>query len=415
MAARLTVGVDARERLRRLSVVFAVELRLKIVAELYMREMSAQQFYREFGGGSLSRVSQNFTRLAKEGWLRFLYSKGPGGTRHGGIERFYRASEPAYFDAESWELLPYSVRCTASLNLFRQIAPRLRRDLESPGMEGTDFKRDLKAMPITLDEIGWHRVIQAVSTRFTRLYEEQEDARRRSRQCGEELFRADVLLAAFQSPSDSGLSVVNELLIESPREPLMPFAERLAPILADEVRRDIVSRLNATELSVTQFHREFGGASKSGISRRFKGLEGGGWVLRGRQEQRRGTTEQFYRATKPAIQGYEPWANPTALLRETHEWQTFEYLCERVEEAMRTGTFDAMANRFLSWSMLRFDRQGWENALGGIESLAKEIDWEERSAKERMAKTGEAPIKATVSLGASKPRASWSRRFSHGI
>jgi len=398
MAARLAVGFDARERLRRLAVVFAVELRLKIVAELYMREMSAQQFYREFGGGSLSRVSQNFTRLAKEGWLRFLYSKGPGGTRHGGIEHFYRASEPAYFDAESWELLPYSVRCTASLNLFRQIAPRLRRDLESSRTEGSDFKRELTVEPITLDEIGWHRAIQAVSAQFARLYEEQEDARRRSLHSGEELFRADVLLAVFQAPTSSASAVANDLLIESPREPLAPFAERLAPILADEVRRDIVSRLNATELSVTRFHRELGGTSKSGISRRFKGLEAGGWVLKDRRKQRRGATEQFYRATKPAIKGYEPWADPIALLRETHEWETFEYFCEQVGEAMRFGTFDAMANGFLSWSMLRFDRQGWENALGGIESLAKEIGQEEQRAKKRMAKTGETPIKATIAV-----------------
>jgi hypothetical protein len=142
MAARLAVGVDAHERLRRLAVVFTVELRLKIVAELYMREMSAQQFYREFGGGSLSRVSQNFTRLFQEGWLRYPYSIGPGGSRHGGVEHFYRASEPPYFDAETWALLPYSVRSTASLSLFRQIAPRLRRDLEG-SRTGADAKREL--------------------------------------------------------------------------------------------------------------------------------------------------------------------------------------------------------------------------------------------------------------------------------
>jgi hypothetical protein len=37
MAARLAIGTNARERLRRLAVVFAVELRMKIVVELYMR------------------------------------------------------------------------------------------------------------------------------------------------------------------------------------------------------------------------------------------------------------------------------------------------------------------------------------------------------------------------------------------
>lgn len=401
MAARLAVGVDARERLRRLSVVFAVGLRLKIVGELYMREMSAQQFYREFGGGSPSRVSQNFTRLAKEGWLRFLYSKGPGGTRHGGIERFYRASEPPYFDAESWQLLPYSVRCAASLSLFRQIAPELRRDIEA-SRGNADNKRELSTVTVTVDQAGWDRAIDAVSAQFTRLYEEQEDARRRSLQSGEELFRADVLLAAFPSPNGSGLSTVGDLLIESPREPLVPFAERLAPILADEVRRDIVSHLNATELSVAQFHREFGGASKTGVSRRFKGLEGGGWVMQSRSRQRRGASEQFYRATKPAIQGYEPWVDPAFSPKESRELQTFEYLCERVRAAMLAGTFDGAPNRFLSWSILRFDREGWVNALNGIESLTKTIFQEERQAKQRIARSGETPMKLTVALAGFK-------------
>ncbi len=399
MAARLAVGVDARERLRRLSVVFAVELRVKIAAELYMREMSAQQFYREFGGGSISRVSQNFSRLAKEGWLRHVYSKGPGGTRRGGVEHFYRASEPPYFDAESWTLLPYSVRCTASLNLFRQIAPRLRRDLEAPSGD-TSLKRELIATSVVLDDVGWDRTIETISTQFAHLYDEQEDARRRAQQSGEQLIRADVLLAAFQSPDSRGQSTKDHL-VESSREPLVPFAERLAPILADEIRRSILSELNATELSAVQFHREFGGASKAGIGRRFNGLEDGGWVAMVRTltgGSRRGATEQLYRATKPAVDGYEPCADPPGSTERSQEWQTFEYLCQQVRDAMREGTFDARGNRFLSWSMLRLDRQGWMNVLAELESLPEFIAKEEQRARKRIARAGAAPLSVTFSL-----------------
>jgi hypothetical protein len=46
VAAKIWTGIRSRaEHLRRLSVVFAVELRLKIVTELYMREMSPKQFF----------------------------------------------------------------------------------------------------------------------------------------------------------------------------------------------------------------------------------------------------------------------------------------------------------------------------------------------------------------------------------
>jgi DNA-binding HxlR family transcriptional regulator len=398
MAARLAMAVDPRERLRRLAVVFAVSLRLKIVAELYMREMSAQQFYEEFGGGTSSRVSQNFTSLEKGGWLRFLYSKGPGGSRHGGVERFYRASELPYFDHGSWALLPYSVRCTVSLSMFRAIEPELRRDIEASRNHAED-ERSLKTIAVTVDQAGRARIIDAVSTVFARIYEMQEDARRRSLQSGEGLFQADVLLAAFRSPGGSGLSAAGDLLIECPREPLTPFPERLAPILADEVRRDIVSQTNSKELSVTQFHREFGGTSKSGLSRRFKGLEGGGWLIKVRSRRRGGATEQFYRATKPAIQSYEPLTEAAAALSDAEEWQAFEHLCESVREAMLAGTFDAMTDRFLSWSMLRLDRQGWADVLAAIEALRKEIVAEERQARQRIAKTGETPITVTFAAG----------------
>ena len=50
MAGRVAIGKkDRMAYLRRLSVVFAVELRLKIVTVLYMREMSPKQFREEFG------------------------------------------------------------------------------------------------------------------------------------------------------------------------------------------------------------------------------------------------------------------------------------------------------------------------------------------------------------------------------
>jgi len=112
--------------MRRMATVFTVELRMKIFVELYMREMSAKQFFNEFGGGTLARISQNFVALADAGWLRWLYRNGPGKERHGGVENIYRATELPFMDSESWALLPYSVRLVSSQNILRYIVPRLR-------------------------------------------------------------------------------------------------------------------------------------------------------------------------------------------------------------------------------------------------------------------------------------------------
>jgi hypothetical protein len=403
MAARLAIGIDARERLRRLAVVFAVALRMKIVVELYMREMSAPQFYREFGGGSPTRVNQNFSTLREKGWLRLVHSEGPGGHRRGATELFYRAEELPFMDAESWGLLPYSVRVTSSWNMLRQIAPRLRGDLEVSAKEARP-RRDLSCDAFLLDEEGWKRSIAALDARFVSFYEEQEDARRRSSLNGEELIRADLFLIGFQSPDSGRLQVASDLLLlEYPQEQLFGFSERLAPILKDDVSLEIVSELNKRETSVTQFHRELGGASKAAIGRRFKGLEGGGWAAKGKTKTggaRRGATEQFYRATKPVIHGYDPGADPPSALRGTESWDTFERLCASIKEAMMSTTFDARADRCFAWSLISLDRQGWESVIAGIESLAEFIAQEQERAMRRIVKSGEKPITMTLGLGA---------------
>lgn len=402
MAARLSIGTDARERLRRLAVVFAVELRMRIVVELYMREMSAPQFHREFGGGTPARISQNFASLTKKNWLRLVSKEGPGGRRKGGVEHFYRATELPFMDAESWALLPYSVRVTSSWNMYTQIIPRLQRNLEAWTMESC-HKRDLSCSEFLLDEEGWKRAIAALDGEFVGLIEEQEDARRRSRLSGERRIRVDVFLIAFQSPDAWTQPTAGDLLLGHSAEPLISFPERLAPILEDDMRLEIVSELNKRELSVTQFHREFGGANKLSVTRRFRGLEKSAWVAKGKRKtggMRRGSREQFYRATRPRIYGDDSHSDIPSTLRGAEGWYSFERLCASLKEAMTSGTFDARPDRYFAWSLISLDRQGLESVIAGIESVATLISQEQEKAKQRMARSGEKPITLTLGLAA---------------
>lgn len=287
-------------------------------------------------------------------------------------------------------MLPYSVRAISSWNLLKQIAPRLRGDLEALSQDAC-WRRDLSCAAVLLDDEGWKRIMVVIDAQFVDLFEEQEDARRRSDISGEALTRADVFLIAFQSPDSGRLLVPDDLLLEHPRGPLVHFPERLAPILADDVSLQIVSELNEREISVTQFHREIGGASKPGISRRFKGLESGGWAAKGKRKTggaRRGASEQFYRATKPAIHGYDPCADPPSALRGTEGWSMFERLSAAIREAMMAATFDARPDRYLTWSLISLDRQGWESVIAGIESLAEFVVEEQKLAVLRVAKIG---------------------------
>jgi hypothetical protein len=243
-----------------------------------------------------------------------------------------------------------------------------------------------------------------VSGQFARLFEEQEDARRRVLHSGEELIRADVFLIAFESLlGGAAQSALVDQLVECQKEPVVPFAQRLAPILQDDVRLQIVSESNKQEVSVTQFHREVGGPSRPVVGRRFKGLADSGWLAKSRKATggtRRGTSEQFFRATKPAIRNYGPSADPLSRLVGTETWRAFESLCELAKEALISGTFDTRTDRCLSWSLIRLDRQGWESVIAGIEFLPQFITEEQLRAKQRMAKSGEKPITMTVGLAA---------------
>jgi len=401
MTARLAIGEDARERLRRLSIVFAVELRLKIVAELYMREMSAKQFYEEFGGGTAARVSQNFKTLEREDWLRYIRSEGPGGGRRGGIEHFYRSVEPPFFDAETWGLLPYSIRVASSWNIIRRVAPRLRSDLEaSIGKEGRP--RDLTCREFLLDEEGWTRSIEAVTAHFVRVFDEQENSGHRVRHSGEELVRTDVFSFAFE-PAAQRVSEASLRLSEHPVEPLVSLPERLAPILRDEVRMRIVSELNRREMSVTEFYREFGGASKSAIGRRFKALERDGWEAKGKARsggKRRGAVEQFYCATKPAVPSdLDSCTNrPRPSLMYGGSWRMFEVLCETIVESMLAGTFDIRPARCINWSFVNLDQQGREAVIHATDTLEQLICEEEEHAGRRLAKSFETPVPMTLGL-----------------
>ena len=403
MAPKQAFGITPRERLRRLAEVFAVEVRLRIVTASYKRPMSAKRFHEQFGGGSASRVNRNFERLAESGfWLRHVFSKGPGGARRGGVEHFYRATELPFFDAESWALVPHSMRVACSWSLFRRIAKRLRRSMELAGAR-LGSRGELSCTELVLDRAGWDRVIEAANALFVAIFEEQEDSQIRASTLREKLIPMDVLLIIFESPL--GRIPMDSSLVEIDKEPLIPFLERLAPVFADDICLRIVLELNRRPMSVTQFHREFGGASIGGIRSRFKRLERAGWLKRVGSEtggKRRGSSEHFYLATKPALVDDEAWREPPESLRGTNSWKTFSRFCDRALESMRNGVFDTRLDRFVTLSFLELDRQGIANVTSQIESFANLLSEEQARAnqKKRGADEAEDQIGITVGLAA---------------
>jgi hypothetical protein len=385
-----------REHLRRLSALFRVELQLKIVAELYGREMSPTQFYNEFGGGSPSRVAKNFTSLTEEEWLRHMRD-GPGPS--GRIEGFYRAPEPAFFDAESWALLPYSLRVASSWALFNQMAPVLRSAMEE---RRSGKYRDLSCTPLLLDEAGWTNVIGAIDAQFVSLFEHQRDSRFRVAHTREELIRADVFMIGFEMPL-LGAEMI-ELDLVRRDEPLGQFHERLAPTLADDMCLRIVQELNLRPMSAARFHRAFGhefdGASYQNVLRRFKRHEEVGWLARVPPPVHQRSTEHFYRATIPVVHDNFLRLNPQDAVNDPERWVPFQHLCRDVKEAMQAGTFDARMDRYVTWSFLALDQQAWGEVILELDALLDYINDEQQRAARRLKDSGESPISMNIATAA---------------
>ncbi len=185
----------------RLAKVFVDPLRMKIMAECNMREMSPKQFHGEFGGGSLSRVSRAFDVLVEYDWLHQTRTE-TGGQRRGAVEHFYRATGTAMFDENTWPDVPPALRGTFTWRAFETFAGQVKEAMEAGTIDARE-DRHFTWTPLRLDQQGWETVVAWLDAIFYFLSEEQDDANARMAETGEEPIPMTVALAAFESPKDT--------------------------------------------------------------------------------------------------------------------------------------------------------------------------------------------------------------------
>jgi DNA-binding transcriptional ArsR family regulator len=401
---------EAHSPLTRLAIVYDYPLRVKIITELHMREMSPKEFFDEFGGGSISRVCRHFEKLVEYDWLKLVRTE-TGGKRRGAVEHFYRATELAIFDEETWAVLPPSMRAAFSWISVEQLIERAKAAIAADTFAARP-DHHLTWMPLLLDELGWKRVIAAVNAVFETVIEEQKHSRTRIAESGEIPALATVALSVFESPlqatdddkwryrTDFSADTSD---FEKGIDTTLFFPMQLAKVLADPEALQILSELNLREMSPKQFFDEFGGGSIANVGRRFQKLAKAGWLKLVREERggkRRGATEHFYRAIGPAIIDQEDWSEMPASLRSTLTWKHFEQFRGKVKEAISAGTLGARTDQHLTWSVLLLDQLGWEEVTAILHRQFESLFLEERSAESRMAKSGEKPIQVTVGLAA---------------
>lgn len=81
-------------------------------------------------------------------------------------------------------------------------------------------------------------------------------------------------------------------------------------------------------------------------------------------KQRRGATEHFYRATRRQFLTDAEWARMPESLRPGLSGAMLKSVFEDLDEAMKTGTLDEIADRHLSRTPMVVDQQGWSDVAG---------------------------------------------------
>lgn len=387
--------------LARLSIAFADPVRLRIITELFHREMSPSQFQAEFGGGSLEAVCRQFKKLEQHGWLRLVRTDPHG--RRGRARQVFRAPEMAVFDEPAWGLLPRTLREEFSWRTFEQFAERVKWAFEAETIDARD-DRHFTWTPLVLDEQGRAVVFSAARDLFYSLFEEQQDAKLRIERSEEIPVHVTVGISAFDSPTRhrnrSGLLLPASDSTGTDRDSAS-FFPRISKVFRHPLNLKIIAELNVREMSPSQFHREFV-ADAQDVYRRFRTLAADGWLEVTREDtggRRRGATERFFRATGPAIFDTQNWARVPKEVRGRFTWRIFEQLAEQVREAMDAETFDSQPDRAHTWTPLLLDERGWRQICSATDHLFDFMREEERRAAVRLRQPdAEPPEIATACL-----------------
>lgn len=161
--------------------------------------------------------------------------------------------------------------------------------------------------------------------------------------------------------------------------------------LAHPIRMRVLSRLNEVVASPKELAEEFG-VSLPMLSYHFRVLSEIGAIELVSETQRRGAIEHHYRALTRAFFNDEDWAKLPVSSRQGVSKAVVDQALADLSHAFGAGTFDARAERHLSYTPLVLDEKAWQDISELLESvLFKAMKISERSV-DRLQKAGDAAV-----------------------
>jgi DNA-binding transcriptional ArsR family regulator len=178
---------------------------------------------------------------------------------------------------------------------------------------------------------------------------------------------------------------------------VVAVTRRVAKAVSHPLRVRILAALNETEMGPGEFTRRNPDVDLREASRHFRRLRDLECIeLIGRKPGR--GREQLYRAVRRAMFDLGAWEAVPHAKRSSVTGEVLSTFMRRVGQAAEAGTLDSRDERWVSWTALRFDEQGWGEFLESVEegfdrSLQLGVD-----APLRMAESKEEVIPVTVGL-----------------
>jgi DNA-binding transcriptional ArsR family regulator len=146
----------------------------------------------------LNNVTYHVKQLRELGVIELDRTEPRAGGRV--IERFYRATQRAYFDEDAWEVLGESERLGVLWSIIRLIS----KDIATAMAAGTFFDgydANLSRSPMTVDREGWDEITDLVGRMTKELFEIEERATERCADGPPPDIHAKVEMLHFRSPA----------------------------------------------------------------------------------------------------------------------------------------------------------------------------------------------------------------------
>jgi len=117
------------------------------------------------------------------------------------FERFYRASQRAYFDDDAWEVLDDKERLGVLWSIVRLMSKDITTALTAGTFFGEDYDIHLTRSPMTVDQDGWDEIAALVNRSTKELFEIEKRVEARQAEGGAEPeIHTKVQMLQFRSP-----------------------------------------------------------------------------------------------------------------------------------------------------------------------------------------------------------------------